>query len=110
MDPPVKKTRKLRKDCRYNAEELISILPYQAEFISSSTHERSVLLKQKILPAMFNYWLENGKEYNANESKVLMKVVQLTIPPLDRFITQFEYRNLRNGVQTIGTWCMVMQR
>lgn len=67
--------RKFRKDCRYNKEELLSILPFQADFISSSTHERLVLMKRKICPAMFNHWLELGKEYNVNESKLLSKVL-----------------------------------
>lgn len=68
-------SNKVRKDCRYNEAEMFSILPYKEEFVSSSTHLRMVLLKKKILPSIFNYWLETGKEYNSEESKTLSKVV-----------------------------------
>jgi hypothetical protein len=68
---------KVRKDCRYNEAELFSITPFKSNFITSSTHERMVILKKKILPSMFNYWLEIGKEYDTNESKKLSKVGHL---------------------------------
>lgn len=72
MNPP-----RIRKDCKYNEAEVFSILPYKADFISSTTHERMELLKKKILPSMFNYWLGIGKDYDSDESKVLAKVVLL---------------------------------
>ena len=68
-------THKVRKDCRYNEAELFSIIPFKSDFITSSTHERLVILRKKILPSMFNYWLDNGKEYTPKESKILSKVV-----------------------------------
>ena len=66
---------KVRKDCKYNEGELSSILPFKSDFISSTTHERMVILKRKILPSLFNHWLEKGKEYDSEESKLLSKVV-----------------------------------
>lgn len=67
---------KVRKDCKYNQAELITIMPFKSDFIASSTHERMVILKKKILPSMFNHWLEIGKEFDPEQSKVLAKVVQ----------------------------------
>jgi hypothetical protein len=104
-------THKVWKDCKYNEAELFSIMPYKSDFISSSTHDRMVILRKKILPAMFNYWLENGKDYNSIESNLLSKVVHFMIF-LIRLIynTESEFRNLRSGVQTIGVWRMVTKK
>ena len=65
---------KVRSDCKYNQDELDKILPFKMDFISSTTEERMALLKKKILPEMFNYWQDLGKEYDAKESKILSKV------------------------------------
>ena len=92
-------SQKVRKDCKYNEAELFSILPFKADFISSSTHDRMVILKKNILPSMFNYWLEIGKEYDSKESKILSKVVHFQKSVI-RFISyiQIECRNSRSGV------------
>jgi hypothetical protein len=67
-------TIKIRKDCKYSVAEVLCILPFKADFITSSIQERMALLKNQILPKMFNYWLENGKEYDTDESRSLSKV------------------------------------
>jgi hypothetical protein len=101
---------KVRKDCKYNEAELFSILPFKADFISSSTHDRMFILKNKILPSMFNYWLEIGKEYDSRHSKILSKVVHF-----QKFAIRFIYyiqqcRNSRSGVQITGVWHMVEEK
>ena len=64
----------VRKDCKYSDADLICILPYKSEYMSSTTQERVIILRKEILPSMFNHWMENGKEYDLEESRVLSKV------------------------------------
>lgn len=65
---------KLRSDCRYNEVEVSKILPFKTDFMAASIPNRMTILKRDILPAMFNYWQEIGKEYDSNASKMLSKV------------------------------------
>jgi hypothetical protein len=55
-------------------EEMEKILPFKLEFISSTTTERMSILKNSILPELFNYWQDKGKEYTPKQSKALTKV------------------------------------
>jgi hypothetical protein len=71
---PTMSTLKVRKDCRYSAEELQKIIPFKQDFVSSTIQERMSILKKDILPAIFNYWEEIGKVYDSEESKALTKV------------------------------------
>jgi hypothetical protein len=53
--------RKARKDCKYTAEERKVIDLYKEEFRSETTKAgRVLILRSKILPAIFNYWVQNG--------------------------------------------------
>jgi hypothetical protein len=63
------------KNCRYNSQEISQILPFKPQFVTASTtEERKGILKRNILPAMFNYWLSIGEEYDEDSSKKLAKV------------------------------------
>jgi hypothetical protein len=75
--------RKVRADCKYNDDELHEILPFKADFIAGTIPERIALLQSKILPAMFNYWEELGKEYDSQESKAISKVFPINIQVRD---------------------------
>jgi hypothetical protein len=55
-------------------EEMEKILPFKEAFISSTREERMSILKDDILPALFNYWQDEGEEYTPRESKALTKV------------------------------------
>ena len=76
MNAPENSHKKLRKDCKYNAEELQQILPFKSSFIKATTiPERILILRSQILPAMFNYWAENGKQpKDEEESQLWAKV------------------------------------
>src|ERR1700678_1511638 len=39
----------VRKDCKYSDADLICILPYKSEYMSSTTQERVIILRKKIL-------------------------------------------------------------
>jgi hypothetical protein len=65
---------KVRSDCRYNIEELQKILPFKLDFLAATIAQRMTMLKRHILPALFNYWQEMGKEYDSKESRILSKV------------------------------------
>lgn len=69
-------TRKPRKDCRYNTAELDVLRPFKEEFRTrTTTKDRLAVLKNKILPAMFNYWQSIGKQpVNEDESRAWSKV------------------------------------
>lgn len=69
-------TKKVRSDCRFNELEMKEILPYKTPFISGTIPERMTILKEKLLPTLFNYWQEHGKEYDERESKAISKVIQ----------------------------------
>ena len=68
--------RKSRKNCKYNADELKEIMPFKESFVTATTiPERVLILRSKILPAMFNYWAANGKEpRDQEESQTWAKV------------------------------------
>jgi hypothetical protein len=63
-----------RKDCQYSAEEMDQILPFKAEYKRSTQPERFILMKTKILPAMFNYWQSQGRCPTEEEGTVKTKV------------------------------------
>ena len=88
----------VRKDCKYSDADLTCILPYKAEFMTSTTHERIIILRKKILPSMFNHWMENRKEYDPAESKVLSKVLL------------FIFSVIRLLKRRKGTYAMVFQQ
>lgn len=51
-----------RKDSRYNAKEHEQMLPFKENFVKSMTPaDRLLILRNQILPAMFNYWASVGK-------------------------------------------------
>jgi hypothetical protein len=55
--------RKIRKDCRYNAEERKAIDLFKHTYQSQTTRDgRLVVLKSQILPAMFNHWVSVGRD------------------------------------------------
>jgi hypothetical protein len=55
-------TRKLvRHGCKYTATELEQIQPFKLSYVKAeNVHQRAMLLHEKILPIMTNYWFENG--------------------------------------------------
>ena len=72
--------KKLRKDCKYSAEELEQIVPFKEIFIKAKTiPEQILILRSRILPAMFNHWAASGKEpKDEAESQLRAKVIALS--------------------------------
>jgi uncharacterized protein with von Willebrand factor type A (vWA) domain len=89
--------RKVRADCKYDADELREIRPFKADFVAGTIPQRMALLKSKILPAMFNYWQELGKEYDSQESKAISKVL-----PINKKVLDHHFKNL---YQELTQWC-----
>ncbi|KAF8876020.1 hypothetical protein CPB84DRAFT_1752522 [Gymnopilus junonius] len=71
--------RKPHKDCKYSQEEMEQILPFKESFIESGTASAHLLImKSKILPAMFTYWQGLGKEpRDAEEGKAWAKILNV---------------------------------
>ncbi|KAF8867658.1 hypothetical protein CPB84DRAFT_1757268 [Gymnopilus junonius] len=71
--------RKLCKDCKYSQEEMEQILQFKESFVKSRTASACLLImKSKILPAMFTYWQGSGKEpRDAEEGKAWAKVIKV---------------------------------
>ena len=61
MFPSTSQAKWSRKDAFYSREELSVIGKYKEEYREQTTREaRAEILKTKILPDIFNFWLEKG--------------------------------------------------
>jgi hypothetical protein len=76
MQPGNTNRRQVRKDSKYSTEERKVIEPYKDAFRSEQTVAgRLQILRNDILPAMFNYWQIIGKApENEDESRQRAKV------------------------------------
>jgi hypothetical protein len=63
-----------RRDCQYSPEEIAQILPFKDDYRKATPPARLISMKTKILPAMFNYWTEHGKQPTADEGPVKAQV------------------------------------
>jgi hypothetical protein len=53
--------KKARKDCQYTAEERKVLHKFKEEYRSQVTSDaRGHVFRSKILPAIFNYWSNDG--------------------------------------------------
>ena len=54
---PVRKPRKVRKDCQYSAEERAIFDRHKVEYMATTTHkERESLLQNRLLLDLNDYW------------------------------------------------------
>jgi hypothetical protein len=72
--------RKPRKDSKYSAEERKIIEPYKDAFRSERTvGGRLQILRNNILPAMFNYWERIGNSPKDQDESRLRAKVKITL-------------------------------
>jgi hypothetical protein len=77
MDIPLlPKARKHRKDAFYSPAEMTILVKHKQEYRTQPTRElRGNVLRTKILPDLYNYWVEKGTEpQTEEESTARMKV------------------------------------
>ena len=70
-----RQTKRARKGCSYNEEEMMLLCKYKKEYKSKTTHqERDMMLRNYILVDIFNYWsaknIELGETEVQNRTKV----------------------------------------
>ncbi|KAF8814119.1 hypothetical protein BYT27DRAFT_7250340 [Phlegmacium glaucopus] len=67
--------RQHRKDCKYTAEERKVMGPYKESFRTQTTKAGHLqILRTDILPAIFNYWVNNGNTpKDDNDSRLCVK-------------------------------------
>jgi hypothetical protein len=77
--PRIQETfQKGRKDCKYTVEERKVIGKYKNEYKKATNRaERAMLMKNKILVDIFNYWYSQGLELDEGESEKRIKVFVL---------------------------------
>jgi hypothetical protein len=68
-----------RKDCQYSPEEMDQICPFKVEYKKATQPERLIIMKTKILPAMFNYWTSQGKRPMEEEGPVKAQVKEILL-------------------------------
>jgi hypothetical protein len=79
------KNRKPRKDCKFTAEERQAFHAHKEEYRNqSSKQDRFQILQSKILPDIFNYWMDNGArplqlEEIAKRTKVFWIEIRLIV-------------------------------
>jgi hypothetical protein len=57
-----KKTRKPRSNCIYSVQERQVIGQFKEEYRSQPDSERrAMIFREKVLPAIYNYWTDEGK-------------------------------------------------
>ena len=90
--------KKLRKDCKYSAEELEQIVPFKEIFIKAKTiPEQILILRSQILPVMFNHWAATGKDpKDEAESQSQAKVIAISSHSV-------EYGQIDH--QELTVWC-----
>jgi hypothetical protein len=77
---PNQARRVVRKGRKYNAIELDQILPFKQSYLQAeNVHQRAMVLHDRILPAIFNYWFSKGwnptkeQEETTRKSKVWLR-------------------------------------
>lgn len=98
-----RQTRQTRSDSRYNDAERAIIGVYKTEYREQTTRDsRGKVMKEKILPAIFNYWTERrgGEIFSDEESKPLITVRFIHLHR--EMVIIYTYRNWLHTYGTIG--------
>lgn len=71
----IQKTRKIRKECEYTPEERAVLGKYKEEYKSkTTTEEREMLLRTRILVDIFNHWHTQNVDLSPEEGHTRIKV------------------------------------
>jgi hypothetical protein len=65
-----------RRDCQYTEEEMDQMRPFKANYKKATQAERLIIMRTKILPAMFNYWTSQGKRPTDEEGPIKAQVIE----------------------------------
>ena len=69
------KARKTRKECEYSTEERSVLAKYKDQYRHKTTSgDRALLLRNHILPDIFNFWHNQGVTLDAEETPKRIKV------------------------------------
>lgn len=104
------RSSKPRKDTFYSRDEVKVLSAHKAEYRDQTTPElRKKIIIERILPDIFNHWIQNGAEpldEEESDRRVKVSLIISTRARFDRIVN----RNFWRGSETTGARLLVRKR